>query len=448
MTLAAEEPQGRRLSIAQLALLVPWVALVIDAWGPITDNSFLWHVRAGTVQIEQGSVITADPFSFTAGGERWLTQSWLVELLYGWAEGWSGLGFVPYLILIVSTLTFLGIGLLAYHISRSVPATGFVLILSVLALISFLVPRPVLFSYLLMVLVILAWERPVSRWAVPLLFWVWAAVHGSFVIGLGYVGLSILMRREWRALPTAVVSGLATLFTAHGLGVIDFLADFTANRGALEYITEWRRPELLDPVFLPLAGGVLFIVVGAFRQRIGPKHLWLLVPFLVLGMSSVRAIPPAWLALAPLVALSLSGLQIGSRAGLRPRLARVFAVVVLLLPFLLIDASELSEDRFPVAAAAGLDDTPVFHDDVTGGYLIWAEGPARRVYIDDRAELYGERMEEFVAVRKGDLDWEPVFERDAIGQVLLPNGTPLIEELGASGWMTVHQDDEFSVLRP
>jgi hypothetical protein len=276
----------------------------------------------------------------------------------------------------------------------------------------------------------------------------WAAVHGSFVIGLAYVGLSLLMNREWKAFPVAGASGLVTLLTAHGLGVITFMARFTQNRDALEFITEWRRPELLDVVFLPLAGGVVFIVIGAFRQRIGPKHLWLLVPFLILGMSSVRAIPPAWLALVPLVAIALSGLEIGSRAGLRPRLAVVFGLVVITLPFLLIEGGELSDDRFPIAAVASVNDSPTFHDDVVGGYLIWAEGPQRQVYIDDRAELYGERMEEFVKLRRGELDWQPVFDRDGVAQALLANGEPLIEELEHAGWVTVHRDDYFTVLRP
>jgi hypothetical protein len=448
MTSAASQPPGRRFSIAQMALIVPWVALVIDAWGPITDNSFLWHVRAGSVQIDHGSVLTADPFSFTRGGEQWLTQSWLVELLYGWAENKFGLGFVPWMLLLISTLTFLGIGLIAFKHSMSVPATAFVLVLSVLALISFLVPRPVIFSYLLMVLVILAWDRSSTRWAVPFLFWVWAAAHGSFVLGLAYIGLSLLMNREWRAFPKAVVSGLATLLTAHGLGVVTFLLEFTENRGALQYITEWRRPELLDVVFLPLLGGVVFIVIGAFRRRIGPVHLWLLVPFLILGMSSVRAIPPAWLALVPLVALSLSGLEIGSRAGLRPRLVVVFVLAVLVLPFLLIKGSELPADRFPVAAIQSLDDSKTFHDDRVGGFLIWAQGPDRKVYIDDRAELYGQRMEEFVQVRRRDLAWEPIFERDGVKQALLSTSESLVDELKDAGWAAVYSDEHYVILRP
>jgi hypothetical protein len=423
------------------------VALVIDAWDPIVDNSFLWHIRAGTVQADQGAVLTTDPFSLTMFGEPWLTQSWLVELLYAWAETFSGLDFVPYMILLVGGLTFVGVGLAAYRRSRSVPATAFVLILSILALISFLVPRPVLFSYLLMILVVLAWDRPSARWAIPFLFWIWAAVHASFVIGLAYVGLSLIERKQWRHLPTTIVAGLATLVTAHGIGILTFLVDFGESREALQYLTEWRSPGILDVVFLPFLGGLVFVVIGAFRDRIFPRQLWLIVPFTVLALTSVRAIPPAWLALVPLVALSLSDLEIGSRAGLRPILASVFALVVLAMPFLLVSGSRLSEERFPLQAVPNLAALPTFHDDVVGGYLIWLEGPERKVYIDDRAELYGERMGEFVEVRRGDIDWEPVFRRDGIEQALLASDAHLASELGNAGWMTVYEDEHFTVLR-
>jgi hypothetical protein len=351
------------------------------------------------------------------------------------------------MILITSSLTIVAVGLVAYRRSGSVTATAFVLILSSLALISFLVPRPVIFSYLLMSLVVLAWDRPMARWTLPFLFWLWAAVHASFVIGLAYVGLSLIMEREWPELPKALVSGLATLLTAHGLGTVAFLIDFGSTSDALRYLTEWRSPELLEPVFLPVLGGITFIVIGAFRDRIYPRHLWVIVPFTVLSLSSVRAIPPAWLGLAPVVALSMSGLQLGSRAGLRPRLAVVFAATVFALPFLLIDNGELSQERFPIGALGALDESKTFHDDVIGGFLIWAEGPERKVYIDDRAELYGDRMGEFVMVRTGELPWEPVFEREGIRQVLLRRDEDLVSELRRAGWKVAYQDDEFSVLR-
>ena len=104
----------------------------------------------------------------------------------------------------------------------------------------------------------------------------------------------------------------------------------------------------------------------------------------------------------PLVSLGVYRVQAGSSPRFSTGQAVVFGVAVLVLPFFLASDGALDEERFPVAAVAALDESPVFHDDRTGGYLIWAEGPGRQVYIDDRAELYRERLAEFVAVRDGD----------------------------------------------
>jgi hypothetical protein len=448
MTEAAGKPPTAPLSIAHLTLLVPWVALVIGAWKTITDNSFLWHVRAGTLQAARGSVLTADPFSFTMNGAPWRTQSWLAETLYDWAETVTGgLGFVPFMLVLVSVVTFATIGLVTYEKSASVPATAVALVLSVLALVSFFVPRPVLFSYMLMALVVLAWSRKSTRWALPFLFWIWAGVHASFAIGLVYVALSLFMEREWGEIPKAVVAGLATLATAQGLGVVGFLLEFGANRDALQYLTEWRQPGLLDASFLPILGGLVLIVIAAFRGHIQSRHLWLIVPFTLLSLTSVRAIPMAWLGMLPVVAAALRGLEIGSKTALRKGPALVLGGAIVLLPFLLLGQGGLDSTRFPVDARHELAEVPTFHDDVVGGYLIWAEGPERQVFIDDRAELYGDRLGEMVEVRSGETPWEPVFERDGIEQVLLRVDEPLIADLEENGWSRVYEDDDFAVLR-
>jgi hypothetical protein len=448
MAETAVEPSSRRFSLSQLILIVPWAALVIDAWAPIRDNSFLWHVRAGELQAESGSVLVADPFSFTMLGERWLTQSWLTELLYSWGESLWGMGFVPPMLLVLSSITFLAMGLAAYRRSKSVPATAVVLVLTTVLLLSFLVPRRVIFSFALFAVVILAWDRPSSRWCVPFLFWIWASVHGSFVIGLAYVGLTIIAQANWKALPTAIVAGLTTLLTAHGLGVIEILLEFSEAGPALALLTEWRQPEVLSVVFLPFLAGIALIVVGAARGLISPRHLWLLVPFLLLAFSSTRAVPPAWIALIPLLATALAGLGVGESRRFTFPAAVVFATVVLILPFFIASDGSLDEERLPVAAATHLADVPTFHDDRAGGYLIWALGPERLVYLDDRAELYGDKMAEFVAVRDLETDWAPVFQRDHIEQALLRTDEDLVGELETAGWRATYEDESYVVLRP
>jgi hypothetical protein len=296
--------------------------------------------------------------------------------------------------------------------------------------------------------VILAWERPATRWALPLLFWVWAAVHGSFAIGLAYVGLSLVAEKKWRWLPTAILSGLVTLLTAHGLGVVTVLLEFVYARDALALLSEWRRPELLSVSLLPFLIGLGLIVWAAIRGLVTPRHLWVIVPFIALGLGATRAIPPAWIALVPLVSMGVYGLKPGSAPRFSTGQAVVFGVAVLILPFILASDAALDEERFPVAAVAALDQGKTFHDDRTGGYLIWAEGPGRQVYIDDRAELYRDRLAEFVAVRDGDQPFEPVFQRDGIEQALLKVTEPLVDDLKAAGWESVFEDEEYVVLRP
>jgi hypothetical protein len=57
-------------------------------------------------------------------------------------------------------------------------------------------------------------------------------------------------------------------------------------------------------------------------------------------------------------------------------------------------------------------------------------------------------MLEYVEVRDLERDWEPVFERDGIEQVLLRGDEELIGELEVAGWSRAYEDEEFVILRP
>jgi hypothetical protein len=260
--------------------------------------------------------------------------------------------------------------------------------------------------------------------------------------------LTIIAEADWRSLLVAIFAGLTTLATAHGLGIIEILLDFSRSGEALSLLSEWRPPALISLALTPFLVGVGLIVIGAARGVVTPRVLWILVPFTILALSSTRAVAPAWIGIVPLVAQSMSGLGEGiSRRFSLPAIV-VFAGVVLAVPFLVKSDGSLDEERFPVAATATLDDVPTFHDDRAGGYLIWAEGPERLVYIDDRAELYRDRMAEFVAVRDLETPWEPVFERDGIEQVLLRPDEELVSELESAGWSPTYEDESYVVLRP
>jgi len=446
MTPAASEPSSPRPNLFHVALVLPWIALVVNAFATINDNSYLWHIRAGELQMNSADVMTSDVFSFTVTGEPWRTQSWLVELGYAWLEGVTGLAFTAPMVLVFSLLAFASIGAIAYRHSGGTVGAAIVLLLSAVILPRFIVPRPVLFSYFLFPLVILAWERAGTRWATPFLFWIWASVHGGFVIGLLYIGLRVLQQRDWSGLRVAVVSGAACLTTAHGLGVVEMLVEFAQAREYLAFIMEWQTPNLLEPTLLPMVLVALLAVYGASRGHIRTRDLWLLGPFLILALSSQRSVGMAWVGLIPITSRALGPIRLRWVRGMSRPVVVAFIVVVLVLPLAFTEPAVIDDEVFPVEAADDLADVNTFHDDGTGGYLIWAMGPEFPVYIDDRVELYDERIEEFFNVRTRQEDWREVFARDGIEQALLSVEEPLVDELAEEGWVVRHQDEYFTVL--
>lgn len=422
----------------------------IVARSPLRDNSFLWHVRAGSLQIDRGSVLTSDPFSFFAPQVVWRTQSWLADIGYGWLETFSSLGFVWPMIWLVGSLLLGSAALAVRARTKSVVALAVYLNALALALAPFLNPRPALFSMLLMAILVLVTDRSSLWWSLPLLSWVWAASHGSWPIGLAFVALTAVIKRDWRlgfqVLPMSVV----TLLTAHGWGNWEILLDFARARDDLALITEWAPTSLIG-----LPGGLfllalLLMVVSAANGRLSPRSLLLVAPFAFLGVSSTRSLPFALLALTPTFVEVLRGREDGRMfSGASSGQAvfnSVIGVALLAAPLVVAKTPQLDPTHFPVAAAMHLEPGNVFHDDTTGGFLIYAQGPARQVFVDDRAELYGDRIREFISARNSDPTWRSLFLENGIEQVLLRRSDPLGQLLRARDWRQVFIDDVFILL--
>jgi hypothetical protein len=437
----------RTLRPAHVALLVPWVVAVVAGRLPLRDNSFLWHVRAGTLQLDTGRVLTSDPFSFTFPDAPWRTQAWLLELGYGWLERIVGLGFVPWLVAACGIGAFALVSVAVYRRTRSVEATALMGGATAWLGAAFLNPRPVLVSFLFLAAVVVVGSDRRLRWTLPLIAWVWASVHASFLVGLGYVALDGLRRRDRRALADPAAMALFATLGAHGLGVWEILQEFAGSRSALRLITEWATPNFTGVENLPFLLGLLLLVYGAIRARVAAAELWVVAPFLAFGMAASRSVFPAWIALAPPAATGLAGLPRGSGRASSPVVIGVAAGAVLAIPFLVPVTAGSFAERFPVEAARHLTAQRVFHDDVVGGYLVYAQWPERRVFVDDRAELFGaEHFTDTVEARNGTPSWRETFDRWGIEQALVGAEEGLAVVLADDGWTERFRDDDFVVL--
>jgi hypothetical protein len=431
-------------------VIVVGLLMPLAAAGPIGDNSFLWHVRAGSAQWHLGHVLTTDSFSYTMVGSSWRTQSWLAELGYAGLEAVTGsVAWAPLLVTIVCLLALVFIGLSVYSTVRSTLSVALWLFVAVWLFAPFAHPRPVVFSYLLLaVLVVVVRLGDRVGWAAVPIVWVWAAVHGSWMLGVGLLVLEAIRRRSWRMASLAGLSLVAATLTAHGVGVWTILTDFLSHRDALAYLGEWGRPDLLDIVQGPYLLIVGAVVVALIRRRIPINDLWVVLPFLVAGFTTERTVVPAAIVALPYAARAFDVRMPDSarRSSLIPWLVAAL-VVVLGIALLLRPGPVLSEERFPSdALLSAVTADRFFHDDAVGGYLVYRDWPGRQVYIDDRAELYGADMFQGLRdVKAG--EYQAVFDRWDMTEAIVKPDWKLGERLIQDGWQVVYQDEFFALYR-
>lgn len=451
--MSGDPPEPRHpLSVRPIHITTILVGVLIAARasGTIGDNSFLWHIRAGSVQSATGRVLTTDPFSFTALGEPWRTQSWLLELGYAWAERtWSGLAWANWFVLIAGLVTFALVGVVSYARTRSPFIVTVAAIVGIWLFAPFAQPRPVIASYVLLAAVAAALVRP-SRlaWTLPPLFWVFASVHGSWILAGTLVILVAIATRDRLVVRAGFVSLAATALTAHGLGTWSVLVEFARNQDALELIQEWMPPDLANiaqaPYLLIIAG----VVVGIERRAIRSTDLMVVLPFLLYGLTSQRAVVPAAIVLLPYAVSAVPAPKASMSGMSRPVGIAAMAIVagMVVVPMLTRDLGILDEERFPdEEVMAAVDGRVVFHGTAVGGYLIYATWPENRVFIDDRAELYGyDRLE---ATRRATLgDYEETFSRYGIDAAIVEEDSALRLRLADAGWRQVAESESHLVL--
>jgi len=83
-----------------------------------------------------------------------------------------------------------------------------------------------------------------------------------------------------------------------------------------------------------------------------------------------------------------------------------------------------------------------------GGYLIWKLYPQYRVFVDGRADLYGDdflnRLADIYYIRH---NWQDEFAATRVCSVILPPEAPLISALRESpDWKVIYSDKQAAIL--
>jgi hypothetical protein len=113
---------------------------------------------------------------------------------------------------------------------------------------------------------------------------------------------------------------------------------------------------------------------------------------------------------------------------------------------------ETEARNFPEAATSFLYRTrppgPIMNHYNWGGYFIWKLFPEYRVFIDGRADLYGDAfMSDFANSYYLRDDWSKSLSSFNIQTIVLPPDAPLITALRSqSGWGEIYADTQAVVL--
>jgi hypothetical protein len=456
----AEVPAWLWLGIGVYALLL------VNGRSLLNDSDTYWQIAVGQWILDHGALPRVDIYSFTRAGEAWTSSSWLAQVLFAASynlAGWTG----P--VVLASGGIAATFALLAHILGRRIPASYAVVIAMAALVLSMghLLARP----HVLVLPTMLAWANGLlsasERGQAPsfllvALIALWANLHGGFVFGLVLAGAFAIdalwnvdraqrwpLAMRWAAFGVGAL--VACCVTPYGWGAILAARKILDLGELLHLIYEWMPADFSK--FGAFELSILALIAGALYGgvKLSPPRIALVLGLLHMALSHVRNIE-LFALLLPVVVFapvaSQFALQPARFTRSRAPIASIAVLAVLLGGWTWLLAANTRfappENQSPAAAFEALKahhPKRVLNDLPFGGYLIWRQMP---VFIDGRAELYGEAFEVayYRALQLKDvnglLDILKTWEIDA---VLLTPSTPavgLLDHIG--GWQRVYAD--------
>ncbi len=478
------------LSTQRLMTLVLFLCVFVMATRPITDPDFWWHLRTGQYIWETGSIPRYDVFSHTLPNQPWITHEWLTEVLLYAVYAISGQGA---LILVFAGVITAAFALVHLQCRGRPYLASFVVVWGAIASAVTWGVRPQMISLLLSaiflyVLHLYGRGKVQYIWLLPPLMVLWANMHGSFFLGLVFpatyvVGSTIanLMDRGeearlgWRDVRrltmVTVITAAAPVLNPNGIRLLVYPFGTLGSSAMQQYIVEWFSPDFHLAQFQPFAL-LLLALLASFalsRSAPGPTELLFMLGFGYASLRSARLMPFFVLTMTPVLAGQLLRIwrqtEWSTRYGTRRHRPSAVSIVVnwALLGVLLMSGAArvgytlagnaaAQRDAFPVAAADFLERSEIAGNMYNlyhwGGYFLWRMYPERLVFIDGRADVYGEKLiDEYLQVYQLRETWQDPLNRYQVTVAIIDNGSPLSTMLSQRGdWRRVYADDQAAIF--
>lgn len=480
----------KRLTLTRLVTLITFMALFAMAVRTAVDTDMYWHLRTGQYLLETRSVPQVDPFSSTALGTPWVDVHWLSQVIlyvtYAVAN-YAGLS------LLVAVLVVTAFAFVWKQMSGGVFVRAFILVLAAAASGAVWTARSQMATFVFTaavgyVLYLYKWKQIDRLWVLPVVFVVWANMHGGFIAGFMLIGAllageivnrallaigrtdsaishqpsAILTWPRWRKLLIiTVMSVFALLINPFTIGTW-LLPLKTVNIGVLQdFIQEWQSPNFHELFQQPMVWLLLLTlaVIGWSGRKLDATDAVTVALFAYITFLARRNIGLFALVCAPVLSRHAEALWQQSRWAER-RLSRgqpvlnwllliviaLAAAIKIALPLLPANLAKAEQEILPLGAVAWIEQhrptREMFNSYNWGGYLLWRLWPQYPVYADGRTDVYDDTfLREYMSVTLAQGDWQAVLDRRNVGFIVIEAGSVLDTFLQReSGWRETYRD--------
>ncbi len=452
-----------------------WCVLLAAVTYTSTDPDLWGNVRFGLDILRDGAVPHTDAYSFTTD-RVWVNHEWLAEVFIGNAFRAAGpVGLILLKLAAVGSIVLLfGLTLRRERIYSAVIRDAGVAATIILTFDQTRYVRPQLFSLVAFTIVLTCLTRArrgAQYWLLllPLVFAVWANLHGGWLVGGGIFALwtvvTGLAGNRRHALWCTVAGGAslaATLLTPYGVELWALLRDTVGLERA--DIVEWQPVYVLGwqssvPWLVTAAIGLTGIVIRD-RENRGAERVACVIALAAVSLMVARLQAFFALGVLFLVGPAVARAYQTARAievtpAVRPP-SRVMAAVALAITAaaLIMTTNNLTHVRIdprwtPEAGAVSFLNAQPAGQRVLiwfdwGGYALWHLAPRMRISMDGRREtVYSPDLQDRHLRFYFDAPGGSSLPADlAADYVWIPRTLPAVHRLDADGWRRLYEGEQ------
>ncbi len=454
------------LSIALLPLIGISFLLAIQ------PQDYWWVMRVGQETIQNGAIPITDTISLSQFGQPIIYQTWLSGIIFWFIYKIGGISLTFLLRGILIGLAYGLIWFMAREVSNARLAAILVFVLGIASANNWSM-RSQLFAYPLFAFCLwslLHWQNGNNKylWVLPLCTFLWANLHGSFILPLILAGTALVFGKGERKslLTTFGVMLIATLLNQYGFGVWKYFVTMLNSPSDQLFAFEWAPPRnegwQMNIFFASLIG---FAPLAAFspRKLSTLEWIWFLgfgwlaltglryvIWFLFIVIILIASLLAEWTKKLDQPKQNFPAINIGFGTFM-------LAISLIFLPGIRerwmgdsVDVYEMTTT--PLTATEWLIQHPetctnLWADYAFGGYLSFAM-PTCRTWMDSRFNAFSpEQWIEYVQVSRGE-NWQEMFDRERINHLMLSTMAQpkLVEEVSSSDVWCEEYSDQYTLI--